>query len=68
MIRFAAEKDISAIRSIYSQYINTAFTFENMLPTEKEFAQRISYENRRILFISKRYSRLSNLFFPSMLE
>lgn len=41
-IRFAKTEDSRALLDIYAQYIDTAITFEYGLPTEKEFAQRIS--------------------------
>lgn len=40
-IRFATEKDNSALLRIYSQYIDTPITFEYTLPTQEEFARRI---------------------------
>lgn len=40
-IRFAEEEDSRALLSIYAQYINTPITFENVLPAEAEFAERI---------------------------
>lgn len=41
MIRFATKEDSLALLKIYSQYIDTAITFEYILPTEQEFSQRI---------------------------
>ena len=40
-IRFATKEDSKALLKIYSQYINTPYTFEYNLPDEKEFADRI---------------------------
>lgn len=42
MIRFVTEADTTAILSIYSNYITTPITFEYSLPTQEEFAERIS--------------------------
>lgn len=39
--RLATVKDSSELLKIYAQYINTAITFECMLPTEEEFIERI---------------------------
>lgn len=41
MIRFATREDTALLLDIYSQYIDTAITFEYALPTEQEFLQRI---------------------------
>ena len=41
-IRLARPEDSPALLSIYSQYIRTPITFEYDLPTQEEFAQRIS--------------------------
>lgn len=41
-IRFATMDDCKALLEIYSQYIDTPITFECKLPTEQEFAARIS--------------------------
>lgn len=41
-IRIATLEDAPAIRSIYSQYIDTAITFENVMPALAEFEERIS--------------------------
>lgn len=40
-IRFAAAEDSAALLQVYAQYIDTAITFENTLPTEAEFARRL---------------------------
>lgn len=40
-IRFAEPADASALLSVYRQYIETPITFELVLPTEEEFAERI---------------------------
>lgn len=40
-IRFATIADSDALLNIYSQYINTPITFEYVLPTQQEFADRI---------------------------
>ena len=40
-IRFAKPEDSTALLRIYAQYIDTSFTFEYILPTEQQFAQRI---------------------------
>jgi L-amino acid N-acyltransferase YncA len=43
MIRLAKQEDAKGILEIYSPYIlNTSFTFETVVPTENEFAERIS--------------------------
>ncbi|MGC4019935.1 MAG: GNAT family N-acetyltransferase [Muricomes sp.] len=42
LIRFAAAEDSAELLKIYAQYINTPITFEYSLPTEQEFAQRIT--------------------------
>ena len=41
-IRFATHDDITDLLKIYKQYIDTTITFEYVLPTEEEFAKRIS--------------------------
>ena len=41
-IRLATTADAFAIRSIYSQYINTPITFETALPSNAEFVRRIA--------------------------
>lgn len=41
-IRFADKSDSLALLGIYAQYIDTTITFEYELPTEEEFARRIS--------------------------
>ena len=41
-IRFAAPADSPALLKIYGQYIETPVTFEYVLPTEQEFADRIA--------------------------
>lgn len=44
MIRLANTQDAKAILDIYAPYvINTSFTFEAEVPSEKEFAERISH-------------------------
>lgn len=40
-IRFAGPADSAALLKIYANYINTPVTFECVLPTEQEFAERI---------------------------
>lgn len=40
-IRFASEKDSTALLQIYEQYIHTPITFEYVLPTAEEFGARI---------------------------
>ena len=42
IIRLATIKDSNALLKIYSQYIDTAITFECVLPTEKQFEERIA--------------------------
>lgn len=42
IIRLATIKDSNALLKIYSQYIDTAITFECTLPTEQEFAERVA--------------------------
>lgn len=43
-IRVASPKDAAAIRAIYEPYVlNTAITFEDQVPTVKDFAQRIAH-------------------------
>ena len=41
MIRFAKEADAKALLSIYQHYIDTEITFEYVLPSEREFQERI---------------------------
>lgn len=41
-LRFARSSDSAALLNIYAQYIDTPITFECILPTEKEFAKRIT--------------------------
>ena len=41
-IRFAHPEDSGKILKIYAQYIETPITFEYVLPSEAEFAQRIA--------------------------
>ncbi len=41
MVRFASKEDTATLQEIYSQYIDTAITFEYVLPTEQEFLRRI---------------------------
>ncbi len=41
-LRFAKEGDNAELLKIYAQYINTGITFECVLPTKEEFAQRIA--------------------------
>ncbi len=41
-IRFATPADSSALLGIYAQYIGTSITFEDALPSETEFAERIA--------------------------
>ena len=41
MIRFATKEDVGMLLRIYSQYIDTAISFEYALPTKEEFLQRI---------------------------
>lgn len=41
-IRLATVNDSAALLQIYAQYIDTAITFECVLPTAQEFAHRIS--------------------------
>ena len=41
-IRFATHDDSTDLLKIYKQYIDTTITFEYVLPTEDEFAKRIS--------------------------
>ena len=41
IIRLANIEDSNALLNIYSQYIDTAITFECVLPTEKQFKERI---------------------------
>ena len=45
-IRFAAPSDAKALIGIYAQYIGTAITFEDTLPTEEEFSRRIEEVTR----------------------
>lgn len=40
-IRFASPSDAKALIDIYAQYINTAITFEDTLPSIDEFSRRI---------------------------
>lgn len=40
-IRFAVPEDAPALLAIYGEYIDTTITFEYVLPTEAEFAERI---------------------------
>lgn len=40
-IRFAQEKDATALLEIYKQYIDTSITFEYELPSKEEFQRRI---------------------------
>lgn len=40
-IRFAEPSDARACLAVYAQYIDTAITFETVLPSEAEFAGRI---------------------------
>ena len=42
IIRLANIEDSKALLNIYSQYIDTAITFECVLPTEKQFKERIA--------------------------
>lgn len=42
IIRFAKPDDSAALVKIYAQYINTPITFECVLPTEREFSERIA--------------------------
>lgn len=42
IIRFARTEDAPALLNIYAAYIGTSITFECTLPTEQEFANRIS--------------------------
>lgn len=42
LLRMASEGDIDAMLAIYSQYINTAITFECRLPKLSEFTERIA--------------------------
>lgn len=39
--RLATENDAEVLLAIYSQYIETAITFECQLPSVEEFRQRI---------------------------
>ena len=42
IIRFATPSDAAALLDIYSPYIlNTAITFETIVPTVEDFAERI---------------------------
>src|SRR5699024_9509596 len=41
-IRMATAADTAALLAIYGQYIDTSITFEYTLPTEAEFAARIT--------------------------
>jgi len=41
-IRFATQQDIPSLLRIYAQYIDTAITFESILPSEQEFAHRMA--------------------------
>ena len=40
-LRFAVPEDAKALLRIYAQYIDTNITFEYVLPSEEEFAERI---------------------------
>ena len=40
-LRFAAPEDAGALLSIYGQYIDTAITYEEVLPSPADFAARI---------------------------
>lgn len=40
-LRFAVPEDVKALLRIYAQYIDTNITFEYVLPSEEEFAERI---------------------------
>ena len=41
LFRLASPEDAASLLRIYGQYIETAVTFEEVLPTEAEFAERI---------------------------
>ena len=41
-LRFAAPEDIPALLAVYRHYISTEITFEYVLPSEEEFARRVS--------------------------
>ena len=41
IVRFATSNDSLELLKIYKQYIDTAITFECILPTEQEFRERI---------------------------
>ena len=40
-IRFAEEKDVEDLLSIYDEYMDTAITFEYETPSKEEFLNRI---------------------------
>ena len=50
-LRFAKPSDTTALLNIYAQYIETPITFEEVLPSEEEF-------QNRIMTISKKYPYL----------
>lgn len=42
IVRFAAPEDVPALLSVYRHYIPTTVTFEYVLPSREEFAQRVA--------------------------
>ncbi len=46
VIRFVKTEDSGALLKIYAQYIDTAITFEYVLPTVQEFSKRIEHIRR----------------------
>lgn len=50
-IRFAKAQDSTALLKIYAQYINTAITFECVLPTVQEFTKRIESISREYPYL-----------------
>lgn len=41
-LRFASLEDVPSLLSIYERYISTEITFEYVLPSQEEFARRVS--------------------------
>ena len=50
-IKFADKNNSAEILNIYAQYIDTPITFEYLLPTEHEFAQRIENINAQYPYL-----------------
>ena len=51
-LRFASPEDVPALLAIYEHYISTVITFEYALPSQEEFARRVSSVSKEYPYLA----------------